>query len=139
MAKRRHVLIARSSRARARPGAPAPRLGRWLRLTWWAVCLAVLAWWFVSIDLGTPLSQARRPEQQQILEGIMAVLAFPAGLFWIWVLPSLMSLSQTLGVTVERWPWYTHPLAAWTGAALLGHLQWFWLLRRVFTLRASDG
>lgn len=127
------------SRSRARPGSPARRLGRWLRLTWWALCLGVLSWWFVSIDLGAPVSEARRPEQQQILEGIMAVIAFPSGLLWVWALASLISLSQTLGATVERWPWYAHPLAAWSGAALLGHLQWFWLLRRVFTLRASDG
>jgi hypothetical protein len=128
--------------ARKRQAKPGIRFGekvaRWSKLLWWAASLAVLVWWFFSIDLGAPASAGRRADQERIMEGIMAFLAFPAGLVWVWALPMLTSMLEAFGVIVARWPWYSQPLAAWCGAALLGYLQWFWLLPYVFTLRASD-
>ena len=126
-------------RKQARPSTPfGRRVRRWLKLLWWSASLAVLVWWFFSIDLGAPMATDRRADQERIMEGIMAFLAFPAGLVWVWSLPMLTSLLDGFGVAVARWPWYSQPLAAWCGAALLGYLQWFWLLPYVFTLRASD-
>lgn len=128
-----------AKRRRAQPSTPfARKLTRWLKLLWWAASFAVLVWWFFSIDLGAAVSAAKRPDQERVMEGVMAFLAFPAGLVWVWALPMLFSWLDAFGVAVERWPWYSQPLAAWCGAALLGYLQWFWLLPYVFTLRASD-
>jgi hypothetical protein len=128
-----------AKRKRSTPGTTFSRkLTRWMKLTWWAICFGVLIWWYFSIDFGAAVSAAKRPDQERIMEGIMAFLAFPAGLVWVWSLPMLTSLLDSYGVAVARWPWYAHPAAAWFGAAVLGHMQWFWLLPYVFTLRASD-
>ena len=111
---------------------------RFLKLAWWSVCLGVIAWWFFAVDPGALGSKTSEPLQQQTLRGVMALLAFPAGLVWVWVLPSLAPLAEAMGMPMQGWPWYAPGLLAWAGCALLGYAQWFWLLPHVFTMRASD-
>ncbi len=119
-------------------GSARRRLVRALKLGWWSTCLAVIAWWFVAIDPVAVATQANEPLQQQTLKGVMALLAFPAGLLWVWFMPGLAPAVEAAGVPLEGWPWYTPTLLTWLGCALLGYAQWFWLLPYVFTLRASD-
>jgi hypothetical protein len=134
MARRRHG----SSWKVSPSGAARRRLVRFLKLAWWSVCLGVIAWWFFAVDPGALGSKTSEPLQQQTLRGVMALLAFPAGLVWVWVLPSLAPLAEAMGMPMQGWPWYAPGLLAWAGCALLGYAQWFWLLPHVFTMRASD-
>ncbi|MGH8629367.1 MAG: hypothetical protein ACREU7_01195 [Burkholderiales bacterium] len=114
------------------------RLVRFLKLAWWSACLGVIVWWFVSVDPGAVGSRVNEPLPQQTLRGVMALLAFPAGLIWVWSMPWLAPAVEALGIPLEGWPWYAPSLLVWSGCALLGYVQWFWLLPHVFTLRASD-
>lgn len=68
----------------------------------------------------------------------MALIAFPAGLVWVWFMPSLAPAVEAAGVPLEGWPWFTPTVLAWLGCAVLGHVQWFWLLPHVFTLHSPD-
>lgn len=134
------IMAGRRNRSASRFRTPGKR-GRFVRLLklgWWSVCLAVIAWWIISADPATVGSQANEPLQQQVLKGIMALLAFPAGLLWVWFLPLLTPAFEAAGVPVNGWPWYATTVLAWLGCAVLGYLQWFWLLPHVFTLRSSD-
>lgn len=125
-------------KSRAGAGGARRRIVRLLKLGWWSVCFGVVAWWLVSTDPAAAASQADEPLQQQTLKAIMALLAFPAGLLWVWFLPWLTPAVEAAGVPVDRWPWYVPTLLAWLGCAVLGYLQWFWLLPHVFTLRSAD-
>jgi hypothetical protein len=80
-------------------------LKRFLRFGWLLLCLLALAgWWF---GWGFVDGAGQRIEHRQLLDAIMGVLAFPAGLLWVWIAPNL------------------------------GYIQWFWLLPYVFRLRAN--
>jgi hypothetical protein len=111
---------------------------RWLKLGWWSVCLGIIAWWLLSADPAAAGSQANEPPQQQMLRGIMALLAFPAGLLWVWLMPWLAPAAKAAGLPIDTWPWYLPTTVTWLGCAVLGHIQWFWLLPHVLTLRSSD-
>jgi len=116
------------------------RVKRTLRFGWLALCLAVLAvWWF---GWGFVDGAGQRIEHRQFLEAAMGVLAFPGGLLWVWVAPHFEPLVQSAanaaGVTAPMWRSYGPPLLTWFGATLIGYVQWFWLLPRVFTLRRGD-
>ena len=121
------------------PAGPARRrFVRVLKIGWWAACMAVLVWWFLAAEPGAVSSPASEPLHEQTLKGIMALLAFPAGLLWVWSLPWLAPAVEAAGVSLRGWPWYLPTVLAWSGCALLGYVQWFWLLPHVFTMRASD-
>lgn len=111
---------------------------RALKIGWWSACLAVLVWWFVAADPGAAASRANEPLHEQTLKGLMALLAFPAGLLWVWSMPWLAPAVEAAGVPLAGWPWYTPTVLAWSGCAVLGYVQWFWLLPYVFTMRSSD-
>ena len=72
----------------------------------------------------------------------MGVIAFPAGLLWIWMAPTLDPLADALaraaGVPAAYWRAYGPELFAWLGAALIGYAQWFWVIPYVFSLRADE-
>lgn len=72
----------------------------------------------------------------------MGVIAFPAGLLWIWIAPTLEPFAELLtryaGVPAIFWRTYGPELFAWLGAALIGYIQWFWLLPYVFSLRTDE-
>lgn len=72
----------------------------------------------------------------------MAILAFPAGLLWVWIAPNLEPVAQAVtslaGLPPASWRAYGPELLTWLGATLLGYVQWFWLVPHVFALRASD-
>jgi hypothetical protein len=111
---------------------------RLLKIGWWSVCLVAIATWFVAADPGTAASQVNEPIEQQLLKGVMALIAFPAGLVWVWSLPWLTPGIEAAGVPLSSWPWYTPTVLAWLGCAVLGYVQWFWLMPHVLTLRSSD-
>jgi hypothetical protein len=48
----------------------------------------------------------------------------------IWVL----AIPWVLGAVQASLPWYAEPLLAWIGCALLGYVQWFWLVPRAFAV-----
>jgi hypothetical protein len=132
--------MARRSRRSAQTPRPqaglSRRLARVLKLAWWAACIGVLLWWWISVDFGAAVAATKRSTQRELLEAAMAVLAFPAGLLWVWLQPIINA--GLAGIGVQRWPWYGPVMLTWSGAALLGYLQWFWVLPHVFALRASD-
>lgn len=72
----------------------------------------------------------------------MGVIAFPAGLLWVWVAPVfepfIESIAQSDGVTTVPWERYGPELFSWFGASLIGYIQWFWLLPTVFRLRSGE-
>jgi hypothetical protein len=116
------------------------RLKRALKVGWLLLCVAaLLVWW---LGWGFVDGAGQRIEHRQLLDAIMGVLAFPAGLFWVWLAPNLESLAASAaiaaGVPAAFWQTYGPELLAWLGATLLGYIQWFWLLPHVFTLR-TDG
>lgn len=111
------------------PGA-AP-WGRWLRLTWWSVCLAVLVWRVLVVGL----SSAEDDRYYYLL--VLGLISFPAGPLWLWALPALPASLAAYGLDPTLLPPYWKDLAAWLGVALLGHAQWFWLVPAVFRLRAE--
>ena len=129
----------RRSRDYVRPDHWTRRLKRFLRFGWLLLCLLALAgWWF---EWGFVDGAGQRIEQRQLLDAIMGVLAFPAGLLWVWIAPNLESLAKSAalaaGVPSAFWRLYGPELVAWLGATVLGYIQWFWLLPYVFRLRAN--
>jgi hypothetical protein len=115
------------------------RLKRALRIGWLLLCVAALAGWWLG--WGFVDGAGQRIEHRQLLDLIMGVLAFPAGLLWVYVAPNLESLAESAvvaaGVPAAFWRSYGPELLAWLGATLFGYLQWFWLLPYVFRLRAD--
>lgn len=108
-----------------------------LKIGWWIVCLLILAtWYFVSgIDgAGSPTA----PTDWRSFVLAMAVISFPAGALWLWALPSIRDALPAAGVDLGLLPWYWEHVAAWLGIALIGYIQWFWLLPAVFRLRSDD-
>ena len=129
----------RRSRDYVRPDHWTLRLKRFLRFGWLLLCLLALAgWWF---GWGFVDGAGQRIEQRQLLDAIMGVLAFPAGLLWVWIAPNLESLAKSAalsaGVPSAFWRLYGPELLAWLGATVLGYIQWFWLLPYVFRIRAN--
>ncbi len=129
----------RRSRDYVRPDHWTARLKRFLRLGWLLLCLAALAGWWLG--WGFVDGAGQRIEHRQLLDAIMGVLAFPAGLLWVWIAPNLESLAKSAalaaGVRPAIWQMYGPELLAWMGATLLGYIQWFWMLPYVFRLRAD--
>ena len=115
------------------------RLKRMLRIGWLGLCLAALAVWWLT---GVVDSAGHRADHRQILDTIMGVIAFPAGLLWIWIAPNLEPLTDPLvraaGVPSAYWHAYGPELFAWFGATLIGYIQWFWLIPYVFSLRTDE-
>jgi len=129
----------RRSRDYVRPDHWTLRLKRFLRFGWLLLCLLALAgWWF---GWGFVDGAGQRIEHRQLLDAIMGVLAFPAGLLWVWIAPNLESLAKSAalaaGVPSAVWRLYGPELVAWLGATVLGYIQWFWLLPYVFRLRVN--
>jgi hypothetical protein len=116
------------------------RLKRTLRIGWLVLCLAALAGWWLG--WGFVDGAGHRVDHRQLLDTIMGVIAFPAGLLWIWMAPALEPFAEPLvrsaGVPAVYWRTYGPELFAWFGAALIGYIQWFWLLPYVFSLRTDD-
>ena len=129
----------RRSRDYVRPEHWTIRLKRILRVGWLLLCVAALAVWWLG--WGFVDGAGQRIEHRQLLDVIMGVLAFPAGLVWVYVAPNLESLAKSAvlatGVPPEFWRSYGPELLAWLGATLIGYVQWFWLLPYVFRLRAD--
>ncbi len=129
----------RRSRDYVRPDHWTARLKRFLRLGWLLLCFAALAGWWLG--WGFVDGAGQRIEHRQLLDAIMGVLAFPAGLLWVWIAPNLESLAKSAalaaGVRPAIWQMYGPELLAWMGATLLGYIQWFWMLPYVFRLRAD--
>lgn len=129
----------RRSRDYVRPEHWTIRLKRILRVGWLLLCVAALAVWWLG--WGFVDGAGQRIEHRQLLDVIMGVLAFPAGLLWVYVAPNLESLAKSAvlatGVPPEFWRSYGPELLAWLGATLIGYVQWFWLLPYVFRLRAD--
>ncbi len=130
----------RRSRDYVRPDHWTARLKRFLRLGWLLLCFAALAGWWLG--WGFVDGAGQRIEHRQLLDAIMGVLAFPAGLLWVWIAPNLESLAKSAalaaGVRAASWQMYGPELLAWMGATLLGYIQWFWMLPYVFRLRADS-
>jgi len=129
----------RRSRDYVRPDHWSVRLKRALRIGWLLLCVVALAGWWLG--WGFVDGAGQRIEHRQLLDLIMGILAFPAGLLWVYVAPNLESLAESAvvaaGVPAEFWRSYGPELLAWLGATLFGYLQWFWLLPYVFRLRAD--
>ncbi len=125
------------SRDYVRPDHWTVRLKRALKAGWLLLCLAALAGWWLG--WGFVDGAGERIEHRQLLDAIMGVLAFPAGLLWVWIAPSLEPLAGSLALKVGAppalWRTYGPELLAWVGATVLGYLQWFWLLPYVFKSR----
>ena len=123
-----------------RPGHWSVRLRRALKAGWLLLCIAALAGWWLG--WGFVDGAGQRIEHRQFLDAIMGVIAFPGGLLWVWVAPSLEPLAETAalaaGLPKPVWIRYGPESLVWVGATLIGYIQWFWLLPYVFTLR-SDG
>jgi len=135
MARRR-----KKSRDYVRPGHWTARLKRILKFGWLMLCLGALAgWWF---GWGFVDGAGQRIEHRQLLDAIMGVLTFPAGLLWVWMAPILEPLAQSVahlaGMPPVLWRDYGPELLAWFGATVIGYVQWFWLLPYVFALRADE-
>ena len=134
MARRR-----KRSREYIRPDHWSARVKRWLRVAWLALCLGALAGWWLG--WGFVDGAGERVEHRDLLDAMMGIIAFPAGLLWVWVAPGLepMAQSATLaaGVPESVWRGYGPELLTWLGATAIGYFQWFWLLPHVFTLRAD--
>jgi hypothetical protein len=130
-------------------------LKRFLRFGWLLLCLLALAgWWF---GWGFVDGAGQRIEHRQLLDAIMGVLAFPAGLLWVWIAPNVLAFPAGLlwvwiapnveslaksaalaaGVPSAAWRLYGPELLAWLGATVLGYIQWFCLLPYVFRLRIN--
>jgi hypothetical protein len=129
----------RRSRDYVRPDHWTLRLKRFLRFGWLLLCLLALAgWWF---GWGFVDGAGQRIEHRQLLDAIMGVLAFPAGLLWVWIAPNVESLAKSAalaaGVPSAAWRLYGPELLAWLGATVLGYIQWFCLLPYVFRLRIN--
>ncbi len=104
------------------------------------LCVAALAvWWFGG---GFVDGAGQRIEQRQFLDAAMGILAFPAGLLWVWLVPYLEPLAQSAslagGVPPHLWQPYGAATLTWFGATLIGYLQWFWLLPAVFFRQRSE-
>ncbi|UCD69371.1 MAG: hypothetical protein JSW48_04635 [Betaproteobacteria bacterium] len=115
------------------------RCRRILKFGWLLLCLAALAgWWF---GWGFVDGAGQRIEYRQFLVAVMGVLAFPAGLLWVWIASNLESLAGfaalAAGVPPAFWRLYGPEVLAWLGATLLGYIQWFWLLPYIFRLRSG--
>jgi hypothetical protein len=111
-----------------------------LRLIWLALCLGALAvWWF---GWGFVDGAGQRIEHRQLLDAIMGILAFPAGLLWVWLAPHLEPVAQAAaraaGMSAPVWRNFGPEVLTWFGATLIGYLQWFWLLPHVFALRSRN-
>jgi hypothetical protein len=118
---------------------PHARLGPAVRLLWWGLCLGVLAWWLFTTGLGS-LASAHGLEgrDDRLFYALMALISFPAGLIWVLATPWLLSIVPA-GAGVAAIPWYGEPLLAWFGCAIVGYLQWFWLLPRAFSFGRQAG
>lgn len=72
----------------------------------------------------------------------MGILAFPAGLLWVWLAPLFEPMAKAAagaaGLPPPLWREYGPALLTWLGATLIGYVQWFWLLPHVFALRNSN-
>jgi len=127
------------SRDYVRPDHWTVRLTRMLRVGWLLLCVAALAVWWLG--WGFVDGAGQRIEHRQLLDVIMGVLSFPAGLLWVYVAPSLEPTAKSAvlaaGLPAELWRSYGPELLAWLGATLIGYVQWFWLLPHVFRLRAD--
>jgi hypothetical protein len=103
-----------------------------------ALCFAALALWWLG--WGFVDGAGQRVDQRQLLDATMGILAFPAGLLWVWLAPHFEPVAQAAarasGVSPLIWQNYGPPVLTWSGATLLGYVQWFWLLPRVFALRS---
>jgi hypothetical protein len=116
------------------------RLKRKLKVTWLALCLGALAVWW--LDWGFTDGAGQRIEHRQLLDAAMGVLAFPAGLLWVWLAPHFEPIARAAaraaGMPLPVWRDYGPALLTWSGATLAGYIQWFWLLPRVFALRSRN-
>jgi hypothetical protein len=115
------------------------RLKRKLKIGWLILCLAALAVWWLT---GFVDDAGHRAGHRQILDTMMGVIAFPAGLLWIWMAPTLEPfvdpLLRAAGVPAAYWHDYGPELFAWFGAALIGYVQWFRVIPYVFSLRTDE-
>lgn len=116
------------------------RLKRRLTFFWLALCLAALALWW--LDWGFVDGAGQRIERRQLLDAAMGILAFPAGLLWVWLAPYLEPLAQAAaraaGVSPPMWRDYGPALLTWSGATLIGYVQWFWVLPYALSPRGRE-
>jgi hypothetical protein len=108
---------------------------RMLKTGWWVVCLTILAWWIAVSGLD---GAGASPADQRTFVLVTGVISFPGGALWLWALPSIREALPAAGIDPSMLPGYWETLAAWLGIGLIGHLQWFWLLPKVFRLRGGD-
>lgn len=116
------------------------RLKRRLKLFWLALCLVALAAWL--LDWGFIDGAGQRFERRQLLDAAMGILAFPAGLLWVWSAPYFEPMAEAAaraaGVPLPMWRDYGPALLVWGGATLIGYVQWFRVLPYAFSLRDRD-
>ncbi len=120
----------------AAPASP-PRMARWLKILWWTASLGVLAWWAWSAE-PVRFVDTGQQDRETLFFGIMAALSFPAGLIWVFALPRTLAALPLAGIDLSLLPWYTESVMAWFGCALIGYVQWFWLVPYVLSMKSED-
>ena len=97
---------------------------KWIRVCWLIACSVVLILWLSRFVQSAGESAALQSELHLLLVWPMLFLTLPAGLLWAFVLQGAVLLLGTVGIGNGEIGAGLLVLF-WTGATLLGYLQWF--------------
>lgn len=106
---------------------------RALRLLWWGISLGILLWWMGATVWDALGGHSPAVRDERLFHAAMALISFPAGLIWVLATPWLLSLVPQGAGPVASLP-YAEPFLVWLGCAVIGYVQWFWLLPQAFSL-----